>query len=218
MSSEFNNSDFSNLKSGTESSESGNMNNTPFDAYKHLSSEGKEFLEKIGGQMRTDLPKIQELVFKGTENGWLTPEEVQEIVEQLKQAKNALDTFKILQKVQSKDPILKTPDKVDLQIEEKETIEENLGKLANLLKRPFSTTSNGSLYVTNDKRQSIFYVNLENNKISTALTRQELTRILLSTGDMDLYHYFSDLMKLPPATTEDFRYAKKNKEIRQKDR
>lgn len=45
---------------------------TNFNAYEILGKEGKEFLEKIGGQMRTDLPKISELMSQGIDNNWIT--------------------------------------------------------------------------------------------------------------------------------------------------
>ena len=63
------------LKKGSHKTEqeikTGNVS-TNFNAYETLGKEGKEFLEKIGGQMRTDLPKISELMSQGIENNWIT--------------------------------------------------------------------------------------------------------------------------------------------------
>ena len=258
------------LKKGSHKTEqeikTGNVS-TNFNAYETLGKEGKEFLEKIGGQMRTDLPKISELMSQGIENNWITLRERGEIIEILGKAKTPNETgnlvnrlkflqeihtllegasnknwitnkekdfilqslekaedngdlFKILQEVQSicKDPVLKKPDDLEIKIEQKEEIQQNLQKLSEVLERSFSNTNNGSFYVTDDNGMSIVFIDSKDNKVSTAFTRQELIRILLSAGDMDLYHFFSDLMKLPKATTEDFKEAKKVKEIREKDR
>ena len=150
--------------------------------------------------------------------GWIELSEKQEIVEKLNNSENAFDTYKILQKVESlaKDPVLKEPDTVKFTPQEKEKIQNNLEKLAKILDLPLRGSS--LWWLTDDNRKSVIYADFKKDNIGTAFNRQELTRILLSGEDQGLYKYFSDLLKLPPATPEDVKEAKIVRQQKDKDR
>ncbi len=190
-----------------------------FNAEEYLSEEGREYLEKIGGQMVSDLPKITSLMSEAISRQWISKKEKADIISELKLAKTALDTYKILQKITAiaKDPVLKKPEPVEINMEKGE-IDKYLTFLGEKLECRLNLLADGSTFVTSDNGASIIFFDIQDKKISAAFTQQELTRILLSTESTDIYNFFSKLLNLLPATSEDNKAAHQVKQEREGDR
>ena len=69
------------------------------------------------------------------------------------------------------------------------------------------TTTNGDVFLLDDQGLSIFYFRKDQRVLSSALSREKLLQLLLSTGEFGLVDYFKTKVGLPEYSLQDLQAA-----------
>gem|GEM_PF-6502338 len=142
------------------------------------------------------------------------------IIGQLASVKNALEALRLLGLVEKlcTDSRYKPAEKVNISLEEVQTLIANLHTLANALDTPIYTAANGDLFILDENGLSIFYFQKDQRILSSVLSRDGLLKLLLTTGEFGLVDYFKTLVGLPDYSSEDLQAAEELHSTRQLNR